>query len=417
MKVLLYLVIFLSSCSSIRGIFDSNPESKLVLLNARIVNFESGKFGPATNLLIVKGKIKKVGYALAAADKTETKDLNGAFLIPGLIDLHTHLFLFQKNFDQNLERDLLEEINHSHSQERINKAKVRASEMLESGFTSIRDLGNSNQFLAQGLKKKRHFPRIYSSGPGLAFYPGQFSVGTDKAIIQNEYQLLDDEENIKQLITKFKFKGADLIKVYVDSPKMTDSILNKIVRSSHRLKMPVSAHSESLSGCFKAAKASVDSIEHGLKVSNSCLKMMAQKKIILVPTDPPLRLLKQRAGQMQLKSGWAKKWYQQRALRLQRAYRKKVPLAFGSDLFYDSPTHFGKLSLEALLSYKRAGLSNLTILKMATTNAAKLLNRENLIGTVRENAYADLIALKANPLKKLATLKNPIMVMKNGKVQ
>ena len=147
-------------------------------------------------------------------------DLKDIYLIPGLIDSHSHVLFTQTLEDKNFEGALLREAKLSDSV-RIKRAKLFMQQYLTAGFTSLCDLGNSGNFLDVKLKKyaQTHleFPMLYVSGKGIAFNKAQFQNDDSISLVQKEYTLVDNNTEINKLLHIYLEKKIDILKLYLDN--------------------------------------------------------------------------------------------------------------------------------------------------------------------------------------------------------
>lgn len=167
----------------------------------------------------------------------------------------------------------------------------------------------------------------------------------------------------------------------------------------------------------------MNSIEHAYTIPDDALKMMAEKKIYLVPTDYPAEFYPSSINtnrtpeQLQQAEAGVKRFTSGSRDRLARAVKMGVPIAAGSDEYYDVPGKTrGQASLLMFRAYAEAGMTPLQIIQAATVNAAELLGWERRIGTLEKGKYADLVAVKDDPLKDITELEHVQFVMKGGAV-
>jgi imidazolonepropionase-like amidohydrolase len=195
-----------------------------------------------------------------------------------------------------------------------------------------------------------------------------------------------------------------------------------IVEEAQRVGRKVAAHAIGDVATRAAAQAGVSSIEHAYTVPDDVLKLMAEKRIFLVPTDYPAEFYtnlstsgtpEQKARQLAGARAFAKS----SAERLMRAVRMGVPIAAGSDEYYDIPGMTrGQASHLMFRAYSDAGMSPIEIIRAATINGAELLGLERRIGTIEANKLADLIAVDGDPLANVTDLAKVRFVMKGGAI-
>lgn len=397
---------------------------------ARMLDVKSGNVITDAVILIENGRITAAGSKLSIPAGAEVIDLGNAMVLPGLIDSHTHLLM---NYNDELGGDdanmILTVTQMSTTKRALLGAKM-GLEDLEAGITVVRDLGNSGYNGDVALRDAIRSgwvvgPRVFASTRALSAAGGQFgnvSADTQK-IIEQEYVAISGVEEARRAVRQAFYDGADLIKVIVNTGPRVVSLeeLKVIVEEAHRVGRKVSAHAIGDQATRISAEAGVDSIEHAYIVPDDVLKMMAEKKIFLVPTDfpaeyylpsnlPPEQKQRQLEGVKGFTSGSRS--------RLARAVKAGVPIAAGSDSYYAKPGMTrGQTSLLMFRAYSEAGMTPLEIIRAATINGANLLAGDRaLFGAIEKGKFADLIAVTGDPLKDITELERVRFVMKGGKV-
>ena len=197
--------------------------------------------------------------------------------------------------------------------------------------------------------------------------------------------------------------------------------VDAIVEEAHRAGKRVAAHAIGDLATRIAAKAGVDSIEHGNVIPDDVLTMMAAKKIFLVPTDPILpfrdellvtRLHIARADLARVADRESK----MKSDRIRRALKAGVRIASGADLYFDTPAGRGVGSITAIESLVNSGMTAIDAVRAATINAADLLGVAKTSGSIEVGKFADLIALDGDPLIDIRELSRVKFVMKGGEV-
>lgn len=402
-----------------------------VLRAARMLDVRSGRL-IAEAVVVIQGEtIKAAGSGLALPKGARVIDLGEATLLPGLIDCHTHLL---QNYDPDPGGDasLALTVATMSTARRALLGAAMGREDLEAGITTVRDVGNSGwngdvalrDAIDQGWVAG---PRVFASTRALAPLGGQFGDLATEAqpLVAQEYATVGGAESARQAVRQAFFDGADLIKVIVNAgPRVLgQDELDAIVAEAHRAGKRVAAHATSDLATRLAARAGVDSIEHAYEVSDDTLAMMAQKRIYLVPTDYPaefyLALLPSGASAAERARQGPRVQAKVAAHRerLARAIRLGVPIAFGSDEYYQlAGDTRGEASLMALRAYQASGLSPLETLRAATIGAADLLGQADRLGSIEAGKAADVIAVDGDPLKDVADLRRVRFVMKAGRV-
>jgi imidazolonepropionase-like amidohydrolase len=217
--------------------------------------------------------------------------------------------------------------------------------------------------------------------------------------------------------------GAQVIKIYSNNTPNPGALapdeLDAIVATAKLLGVKVAAHATDDAAVWRAAAAGVNSIEHGYEVSDSTLRLMAQKGIYLVPTDVDtmVGVAYARAAGMEgaMPQGLVDYIHSERE-RLLRAVKAGVPIAAGSDMYIALGMPQGTAARRVLFAYLKAGLTPAQVLQAATLNDARLLGMENEVGVIKPKAFADIIAVNGNPLDDLSAIERVVWVMKNGTV-
>jgi imidazolonepropionase-like amidohydrolase len=304
-------------------------------------------------------------------------------VLPGLIDAHTHLLSVQSADDSSI----VTEVATMSEADRALRGVSLAKQMLNAGFTTVRDLGNVGRGADASLKRairKRivEGPSMLVSTRALSPPGGQFPriVPALQGLIDQEYAVVRGPEEARAAVMQAFYEGADWIKVIVDhgpGRSLDEETLRAIVASAHRNERKVAAHTLTEKSAAAAVSAGVHSIEHGYAITDATLAELAKKKIALVPTDYPLTLYTRFAphdDSRQMVLDALKKQREGSNDRLRRARKAKVTIVSGSDAYVE--TELADRGREALLifrAYAEAGMTSLEIVQAATVNAASLL--------------------------------------------
>jgi imidazolonepropionase-like amidohydrolase len=385
----------------------SETPQQIALRAARLIDVRNGATVTNAVVLIEGDKIKAVGANLAIPTGARTLDLGSVTLLPGLIDAHTHLLhqYSRESGDDNANR-ILEAVQLGPAKRALLGAKL-AREMLEAGFTTVRDLGNSSVNGDVALRDAVNAgwvvgPRVFASTRALSPVGGQFQSLTPEAqrLIEQEYVPVSGVEDARRAVRQAIYDGADCIKVIVNSGPRRLSLeeMKVIVEEAHRANRRVAAHAtEGDAAALIAAEAGVDSIEHAYTISEKVLDLMAKKKIFLVPTDAP-----------------GVERYQ---ARIQRAVKAGVRVAIGSDLYYSyAGKTRGQVAAGMYNTYVASGMSTIEVLRAATINAADLVDSTQSIGAIEAGRMADIVAVKGDVLADIANLERVEFVMKGGQI-
>jgi imidazolonepropionase-like amidohydrolase len=420
---------------SLQPVARSQAPKLMAVRAGRMIDVRSGTVINNAVIVIEGGRVKQAGANVAIPSGAEVIDLGGMTILPGLIDSHTHLL---QNYDGALGGDdpnMILTVTQLGTVKRALLGVKMGQEDLEAGITTVRDLGNSGLNGDVALRDAIRSgwvvgPRIVASTRALAAAGGQFgnvSAETQK-IIEQEYAVISNVEEARRAVRQAFYDGADLIKVIVNTGPRVVSLdeMKAIVEEAHRVNRKVAAHAIGNLATRIAAEAGVDSIEHAYTVPDDVLKMMAQKKIYLVPTDYPAEFYVSVFGrqsnvtpeELRQQEEGARAFAKSNNERLARAVKMGVPIAAGSDEYYNVPGKTrGQSSLLMFRAYSAAGMTPLQIIQAATVNAANLLAGERaLFGSLEPGKFADIIAVEGDPLLDITVLERVRFVMKGGAV-
>lgn len=414
---------------------DGQTTSLVAIRAGRMLDVTSGKVLTNVIVLVKNGRIADVGENIPLPAGVETIDLGGAMLLPGLIDAHTHLL---QNYDPNLGGDdpnMILTVTQMGTTRRALLGAAMGREMLEAGFTTVRDVGNSGINGDVALRDAIRAgwvigPRIIASTRALAAAGGQFGNLTSEVqrLIDQEYVVISGIDEARRAVRQALYDGADCIKVIVNTGPRVVSVeeMKVIVEEAHRVGKKVAAHAIGDIATRIAADAGVDSIEHAYTIPDEVLRIMAEKKIFLVPTDYPAEFYVQAfqpppgAAPDEIKQmlEGAKAFAESNQKRLGRAVRAGVRIAAGSDEYYNIPGKTrGQSGILMFRSYALSGMSPLDIIRAATVNDAELLAGDKAeFGSIEKGKVADIIAVPGDPLKDITALEKVTFVMKAGAV-
>jgi imidazolonepropionase-like amidohydrolase len=411
------------------------PKNSIVAVKAgRLIDVKAGTALENQTILIEGERIKSVGANLPIPDGAQVIDLSRRAVLPGMIDSHTHLL---QNYDGALggdDNNMILTVTQMSAAKRALLGAAMGREDLEAGITTVRDLGNSGLNGDVALRDAINSgwvvgPRIIASTRALSAAGGQFGEvqSATQKIIDQEYVVISGVEEARRAVRQAFYDGADCIKVIVDTGPRQVSLeeMKVIVEEAHRVRRKVAAHAVSDQAIRVAAEAGVDSIEHGYGASDEALKLMAEKKVFLVPTDGTLddymaifaesrKLSAEELAQQRRNMEGGLKQLQSRVA---RAVKAGVRISAGSDMYYRMPGKTrGQASLTMLGAYAQSGLSPIEIIRATTVNAAELLGWQNRIGAIEAGKFADIIAVEGDPLKDVGELQKVKFVMKGGKI-
>jgi imidazolonepropionase-like amidohydrolase len=398
-----------------------------------VIDVAAGRALGAGVILVEGARIKAVGPNVAIPAGAAVVDLANGVVLPGLFDAHTHL---TAAYDPALTR-LREYTIAVSTAERALEGVVNAWQMLDAGFTTVRDLGNAGNyadaalasFFGGGDPRRRAVygaavidslslfghplvgPTIVYAGKIIAPFGGQFLNSPEFPDIgRQDYLYADTRDQLREAIRQNLHYGATWIKLVVDDYPYRYSAedLAFAVAEAKAAGVRVTVHAVTEGGARAAIEAGVASIEHGYEMSDETIALAKTRGIVLVGTEP--------AGVWSRRYG--KSPQDARIVdRLRRAYRAGLELVFGADIVRAPPGPArGAVALSVIDSWVEAGVPPADILRGLTVNAARLLGMERDRGAIRPGAFADLIATRKNPLENIAALEEVVFVMKEGKV-
>jgi imidazolonepropionase-like amidohydrolase len=415
----------------------------IVVKAARLLDPHTGNVLAPAAVLIEGDKIKQVGLSsqIGVPPGATIVDLGTATLLPGLIDAHTHLFLdiivppeaeMDRHSNGLFAPGLLLAIIESPSKRALIGAKL-AREDLESGITTVRNLGHSgvdgDTELRDAIDAGRvPGPRILAAGRKL-ITPGEYVQNLNPAladtILQQEFLLINGTDRARQAVRQNELQNVDVIKVSADE-NLTVSELAAVVEEAHRQHLKVAVHAIETTSIQTAIDAGADSVEHGNHVTDEQLKQMRQKGIFfdLTPTfydgfylkiAEPTIVMSAASRDASLSSAVrGKQRYDQL---VQRVLKAGVKFSAGSDMcwFYPGKTR-GQASTATLIKLHDAGMPPLDVIRAITINAAEMLGWQDRIGAIEPGKFADLIAVAGDPVTDITELEHIRFVMKDGKV-
>ena len=394
----------------------------VLLTGARILDPSGDRLLDGRDLLIENGRIAAIGATgtLQAPAGTQKIDLSGLTLIPGLIEMHSHLLLHpydETPWDDQVLKEPLEL--------RTIRAVVAAKATLEAGFTTVRDLGTEGagfadvslrDAIAQGMIPG---PRVFAATRALVATGSYGPSGFDpRWEIPKGAQVVDGPVEMRKAVRQQIAAGADWIKVYADyrrrpgvtTPTFTQEEMAAAVDEARSAGLQVAAHAYTEEGIRRAVLAGVATIEHGTNVTDELLALMKQKGVALVPTLAASEAVSRYAG---WKPGEPEPTRVREARAMfARALKSGVTIANGSDVGVFAHGKNAR-ELELMVAY---GMPPGQALKAATITAAGVLRKEKELGRIAPGYLADLVVVKGDPLADVSVIEKPALVVKDGRV-
>ncbi len=391
-----------------------------VVRAARMVDVTKGELVSPAVLVIADGRIRSIGAGSVPAG-ARTLDLGDLTLLPGLIDVHTHL-------TTDLEGDWVTRPIRELPADAALRGVRNARKTLLAGFTTVRDVGSVG-FADVSLMKAIDAgfvsgPRVVPSAHALGITGGHCDyTGWAPGVMEKgpEEGVADGVDEVVAAVRYQAKHGARVIKVCatagvlsfdatVGAQQLTESELQAIVQEAARHGLKVAAHAHGSEGILAAVRAGVASIEHGSMLTDESIDLMKRRGTYLVPTAHLLTTLNPDSLPPAIGAKAAQVIPLARESH-RRAVRAGVKIAFGTDAAV-YPHGDNAREFAAYVGY---GMRPADAIRTATVNAADLLGVTDR-GTIASGKLADLVAVRGNPLEDVRVLQQVPWVMKGGAV-
>jgi imidazolonepropionase-like amidohydrolase len=381
-------------------------------------------------LIFVRGeRIEKVADGSAAIPAgTKVIDLSNATVLPGLIDAHTHIFLWGEDpkkggYDANILKAGIAL--------RAARATYAARRALEQGFTTLRDVetegaGYGDIEIKQAIEEGTiPGPRIFGATRAISTTGGYNLEGYAPELeMPKGAQLIDGPVEARKAARQQLEHGADWIKVYmthrswlgkngelVSQPTLTVEELKAIVDEAHGWTKKVACHAYNGVGLQRALDGGCDSIEHGLEITDAQIAQMVKQGTWYCPT---LAVYYTDWGPADTAAGQRdRKRAAVHIQSFQKAMKAGVKIVFGTDI---GGIPWTEPIAQEFFRMVEFGMSPADAIKSATSRAAEMLDMEGQIGVIAPGAYADVIAVNGDPVRDINVLENVQFVMKDGNV-
>lgn len=396
--------------------------ASLLLAGAAVLDPDGSRWLEARDVLVVDGKIAAIGPAgtLRPPAGAARIDLTGLHLVPGLIDLHTHLLLHpydEAPWDDQVLRESLES--------RTIRGTLAAKATLDAGFTTIRDLGTEGAGFADVALR---------DAVAAGWIPGPRIVAVTRAIVATATygpsgfdprwdvprgaQEATGVDAVRRAVREQIAAGADWIKVYADyrrvrgepaTPTFSQEELGALVDEARSAGRPVAAHAGTAEGIRRAVLAGVATIEHGYEATDEDFALMKSRGVVLCPTLAATEAVARQRG---WKPGAPEPEDLVRSRKtFARAMAAGVAIACGSDA---GVFRHGDNAREIVLM-AAYGMKPADALRAATADAAKVLSRAADLGRIAPGFVADLVAVDGDPLRDPESLTRVRVVVQGGR--
>jgi imidazolonepropionase-like amidohydrolase len=413
--------ILVISCTLLANPQEPPPPTGITVIHAgRLFDAPSGRMLSGQDILVRNNRIEQVGAGLAVPADAREIDLREATVLPGFIDVHTHLV--GSNYAG------YEALGVSVPRMALSGAK-NAQTTLRAGFTTVRNVGApgyADVALRDAINERDVVgPRMQVSGPPLGISGGH----CDSNLLPFDFHYSAEgvANGVPAVMGKVRETikyGADLIKFCAsggvfskgDNPLLeqySPEEMQALIAEAHRLGRKVATHAHAAIAIKDAVRAGVDSIEHGIFIDDEGIELMKQHGTYLVPTSFPLYWFEQNVSKLNMPP-----WVVEKAAiiipaakkNMTRAFRAGVKVALGTDAgVYPHGLNGGEF-----WSMVQLGLSPVQALQAGTVNAADLMGWSDRIGSVAPGKFADLVAVRGNPLDDVTLLQHVGFVMKDG---
>lgn len=390
----------------------------------RLIDPETATVANNQIILIEGERIKAVGGNVAIPNGATVIDLSKLTILPGLVDTHTHMALTYKEQPEN-NYYYLTFVTDSTALRAI-QAASNGIQLLNSGFTVIRDVGNNAMYADTALRQAIEQgwlpgPTVIPSGPIIGSTGGQFwptpEMYKEHKLMFPEYIDADTPAEIVKAIRQNMLLGARTIKLCIDCKPWGYSVddIKLAINEAAKGGCKVEGHVQTPEGAQRAIDAGIYIIAHGTALTPDHHRQMAEKGIFRAGTDTPFT--KYRGSEAAFKQTVAK---------LRDAWEKKVPLTFSTDFDYwnermknDTSKEWltrGEMTIAFLDTWKAANIPPADILRAITINGYKAADVIKERGPIKAGLFADLIAVSGDPLTDIDALRKVEFVMKNGMV-
>ncbi|HEX6938067.1 MAG TPA: amidohydrolase family protein [Longimicrobiales bacterium] len=406
---------------------EPTAERPVAIRAGRLIDTAAGRVVEGAILVIRGETIEAVGRDIDIPDGADVIDLSDHTVMPGFIDMHTHL-------TGDPSGGYADRALHQWPGYAALVGAKNARLTLLAGFTTVRDVGAGDwadvalrDAIRDGLVPG---PRMFVAAQSIGITGGHCDTNGFRPDLREEPGPMQGiangaDEAVKAVRYAIKY-GADVIKICatggvlsagdaVGVQQLTEEEMRAIVETARMAERKVAAHAHGVEGIKAAIRAGVASIEHGSILDDEAIRLMKQHGTYLVPTMMAFRAVVEGA-----RAGKLAPWSAAKALEIapharrsvEKAIAAGIPIAFGTDAgVFPHGTNAGEFRLLV-----DAGMSPMDAIRSATLHAARLLGQEARLGTLEPGKLADVVAVRGNPLDDIGTLEHVDFVMKGGTV-
>ncbi|MCE7737567.1 MAG: amidohydrolase family protein [Candidatus Heimdallarchaeota archaeon] len=402
--------------------------SKIVLINASILDVKEGKLVPNKHIVIADGKIVSIQDDFPEVEDAQIIDIASKIVMPGLCDAHVHVLATTAD---------LQSLSSQSPNYLMAQSMILMRDMLMRGFTTVRDAAGADWGIAKAVEDGIvEGPRILYCGYALS-QTGGHGDGRGSGDDSEDFyynnpglgRICDGISEVRKAARNEIRKGAHHIKIMasggvasptdrVDSIQFSEEEISAIVDEAQSAKIYVIAHAYTADAINRALKLGVRSIEHGNLLDEESIELFLKHDAFLVPTLVTYQALSEEG----MKYGLSHDSYEKLSVvldagldSLELAYKQGVNIAYGTDLLGEMQ----KRQLEEL-TIRAKVMSPIDVIRTATINAAELFGIKGITGQVEIGVIADLLVLDGNPMEDLNVLVNSEinlrLIMKDGKI-
>ncbi len=419
------------AAQSVPSVAAKAPATIEYVKTGKLFDSHAGRYVNGAVLVVEGARIRSVeaaGFAIPGGAKVV--DLTGSYVFPGLIDCHTHLTARADKYDEiNAFREtpFIAAIN----------GVVNAKKTLDAGFTTVRDVG-SPPFAAVDLRNNIDTgyipgPRIVASGPGISITGGHGDLNNFSPEVRpmiypadRDFQIADGEQQVQQTVRAQVKYNVDVIKILASggvlskgdqpgAPQYTQAELKMAADTAHQAGRKIAAHAHGAVSIKWSILAGIDSIEHASLADDEDIRLAKEHGTYFVMDIYDDDYILQEAPKFGLPQEQVDKERgvgQQQRDTFRRAWKAGVKMAFGTDEGV-YPHGENAKQFHYMVLY---GMTPAEAIQAATVHAADLIGRAGDVGELTAGHYADLIAVKADPLEHVEALEQVAFVMKGGVV-